>query len=355
MLVKDSITPRHIEGFLKLLGELSIGELELDSYVRFYLAHLITHKKYFLHIYASVLNEILNKINKPKEQIALVDYGAGNGLLGLFAKYCGFSNVVIIDISPEFNYSQKMLSKKINILADDILCGDVDFLKEKITVPPDAIVGTDVIEHIYDLNFFFSTLRALNEKMMLIFTTASNEKNWLKKKWLVRLQKIDEWKGWKQSEHNETIPSFRKIREIIIKDTLPSIDSTSLQVLVNNTRGLRKDDIVRECKTYAQQGLVPPSPRHPTNTCDPLTGSWTERILTYDEYKNLYDKHGFSLQIKNGFYNGYQQNLKGWVFRQLNTLIRKTGKTGHFFSPYIVLIGLPKQDETNEGLLQVDC
>jgi len=181
MCVKNCITRLQIDGFSALLNNLQIDELGLAPYVRFYLAHLITHKEYFLHIYASVLNQLLNSINKPKEQIAMVDYGAGNGLLGLFAKYCGFNNVTLIDISPEFHHSQKMLSKKINILPDSLLCGDVDLLKKEMKVPPDVIVGTDVIEHIYDLDSFLSTLRLLSEKPVIVFTTASNEKNWLKK------------------------------------------------------------------------------------------------------------------------------------------------------------------------------
>jgi len=160
----------------------------------------------------------------------------------------------------------------------------------------------------------------------------------------MRLQKIDECKGWKQSEHSEAIPSFRKIREAIIRAAIPPVEPASLEVLVTNTRGLCKADIIEACEKYVQQGLLPDLPKHPTNTCDPLTGSWTERILTYREYMNHYNKYGFALELRNRFYNEYQQNLKGWVFRRLNTLISPTRKTGNFFSPYIMLTGLPQQD-----------
>lgn len=336
----NDITHCHINKFSALLNNLPIKELRLDSYLRAYLEHLIVNNQFFLHIYASVLNQLLYKVDKPKEQITLVDYGAGNGLLGLFAKYCGFGKVILSDISPACCQSQKMLSEKISIYPDDIICGDVDSLAESLASPPDAIIGTDVIEHIYDLDLFFSTLQRLNKNLVIIFTTASNEKNWLKKKWLMRLQKKDEWKGWEKDEHNRAIPPFRKTREAIIREALQCPEPASVEMLVTGTRGLRKDDIINACKIYEQKDILPVPPGHPTNTCDPLSGSWTERLLTYTEYQKLFEKYGFSLEIENGFYNEYQKNPKGLILRCMNTLIRQAGKTGCCFSPYIILTGL---------------
>ncbi|MCO5237477.1 MAG: class I SAM-dependent methyltransferase [Chitinophagaceae bacterium] len=338
----NDIAHCYINKFSALLKNLPIKELSPNSYLEAYLEHLIVNNQFFLHIYASVLNELLHKSDKSKEQITLVDYGAGNGLLGLFAKYCGFGKVILSDISPARCQSQKMLSEKISIYPDDIICGDVDSLEEGLAASPDAIIGTDVIEHIYDLDLFFSTLQRLNKTLVIIFTTASNEKNWLKKKWLMRLQKKDEWEGWKKNEYSQAIPPFRETREAIIREALQCPELASVEALVTGTRGLRKVDIICACKIYEQKNILPVQPRHPTNTCDPITGSWTERLLAHNEYRNLYEKYGFSLDIKNGFYNEYQKNLKGFIFQCMNTLIRHAGKAGSFFSPYIMLTGLRK-------------
>ncbi len=339
----NTITHDHIKRFSALLNNLSTKELGLDPYVGAYLEHLITHNKFFLHIYASVLNQVLNKINKPKENVALVDYGAGNGVLGIFAKYCGLGNVILYDISHAYCHSQRMLSERIGIYPDKMLCGDIDSLEENLAYPPDAIIGTDVIEHIYDLDLFFSTLQKLNKNLIVVFTTASNEKNWLKKRWLMRLQKKDEWKGWKKKGYRNAVPPFREIRKDIIRNTLQRSEPATVEALVTGTRGLRKDNIIKACKIYEQKNMLPVQPKHPTNTCDPISGSWTERLLTYTEYRKLYEQYGFSLEIENGFYNEYQKNLKGLILGGVNILIRITGKAGSLFSPYIMLTGLPRQ------------
>ena len=154
------------------------------------------------------------------------------------------------------------------------------------------------------------------------------------------MQKKDAWKGWEKDEHNRAIPPFRKTREAIIREALQCPEPASVEMLVTGTRGLRKDDIINACKIYEQKDILPVPPGHPTNTCDPLSGSWTERLLTYTEYQKLFEKYGFSLEIENGFYNEYQKNPKGLILRCMNTLIRQAGKTGCCFSPYIILTGL---------------
>jgi len=41
-------------------------------------------------------------------------------------------------------------------------------------------------------------------------------------------------------------------------------------------------------KSMSRQKILPPLLQHPTNTCEPLSGSWTEHLLTIAEYqKNL--------------------------------------------------------------------
>jgi 2-polyprenyl-3-methyl-5-hydroxy-6-metoxy-1,4-benzoquinol methylase len=91
----------------------------------------------------------------------LVDYGAGNGLLGIFAKYCGFKKVYVNDISAIFIEASKQLAKVLDISIDGFIEGDCDkvleFTKENDKV--DAVVGTDVIEHVYRLYTFSVALR----------------------------------------------------------------------------------------------------------------------------------------------------------------------------------------------------
>src|SRR6185437_12284693 len=97
MITGRQINASHVEVFSRLLSKVNIDEAGLGDYQLTYLKHLFSHKNYYLRIYSQVLNEVLDKSQKQKADIFLVDYGAGNGLLGLFAKYCGFGKVVQVD------------------------------------------------------------------------------------------------------------------------------------------------------------------------------------------------------------------------------------------------------------------
>ena len=73
-----------IDPFSHLLEGIDVRALSADSYAVAYLEHLLAHKRYYLHVYAGVLNGLREYPTR------LIDYGSGNGLLGIFAKYCGF-------------------------------------------------------------------------------------------------------------------------------------------------------------------------------------------------------------------------------------------------------------------------
>lgn len=339
MIVKQLINEEQITGFSNLLSKADMLQAGHGDYQLTYLNHLLLYKNYFLRIYAQVLNEVLQKSEKTKAAIFLVDYGAGNGLLGLFAKYCGFGKVIQVDTSDGFHCSQKILSQKLNIPIAAHLLGDFETLQKYESGVPDALVATDVIEHIYDLDLFLSTLHTINSNMTIVLTTASNDKNPWKKRKLMRVQRKDEMEGYDAENGNESLLPFRQVRENIIRNQLPQLDQRELNALVTNTRGLRKDDIVKACGQYNTEKLLPSLISHPTNTCDPLSGSWTERFLSFEEYKSLFNRHGYALSIKNGFYNQYQGGLKGTVLLFLNKLIKITGRAGNMISPYIMLTG----------------
>ncbi|HXS57021.1 MAG TPA: methyltransferase domain-containing protein [Hanamia sp.] len=339
MIKGRQINASHVEAFSRLLSKVNIDEAGFGSYQLTYLKHLFSHKNYYLRIYAQVLTEVLDKSHKQKADIFLVDYGAGNGLLGLFAKYCGFGKVVQVDTSKGFHESQKILSDKLNIPIAEHLHGNFEMLKKYKHEAPDALVGTDVIEHIYDLDSFFATLHELNGNMTIIFTTASNDRNPWKKKKLMHVQLKDEYEGYDAENGNDSLLPFRQVRENIIKNKLPQLSETEIHLLVKNTRGLRQDDIIKACGQYITTNEMPSLIAHPTNTCDPLSGSWTERFLSYAEYKSLFNRHGYALSIKNGFYNHYQGGIKGTILFFLNIAGKIPGRAGNMISPYIMLSG----------------
>jgi hypothetical protein len=155
---------------------------------------------------------------------------------------------------------------------------------------------------------------------------------------MMNIQHQDEWFGWHKNGELPII-SFREVRKNIILQILPDIQAQALNDLVSYTRGLKEKDIVNACLIYKKNLSLPTILKHPTNTCDPVTGSWTEKIISFEEYRRLYNNYGYELTIKNGHYNIDQFFPKSMLLKLINNFIRILGKAGTTLSPYIVLIG----------------
>ena len=331
---------KNTKAFGELLSTLNIDTVSPEIYCKKYLSYLLEHKQYFLEIYADVLQKLVKHSLKNKEEISLIDFGAGNGLLGIFAKYCGFKKVYINDIDKAFVDSAKALAIQLNIDIDGFIYGDTTALTNYFkNEKPDGIVGTDVIEHIYDLDVFFTTLKKLNPLIVSIFTTASNPNNFFKIRRLKKLQWKDEYFGGKPEESElfgaTAHKAYLKIREDIIRDhfTLPEETIKSFAIA---TRGLIQQDIIKVTSKSLIRGDLPQPLAHPTNTCNPLTGSWTERILTINEYTKIYKNAGFKLCLYEGFYDEHKSNAKWLINSFLNVGIKILGKN---LAPYIILTG----------------
>jgi 2-polyprenyl-3-methyl-5-hydroxy-6-metoxy-1,4-benzoquinol methylase len=149
----------YIITFEERLELVVADDISAEIYIKKYLAHLLVHKTYYVAIYADVLHKLIHHSSKNKSDILLIDFGAGNGLLGIFAKFCGFKKVFLNDIDAKFIRASEKLSAQLDIKIDGYIKGDISatqaYFKNEV---PDAIIGTDVIEHIYNLGIFFTSL-----------------------------------------------------------------------------------------------------------------------------------------------------------------------------------------------------
>ena len=68
----------YISAFEKELECVIIDSISPEPYCKKYLSHLLLHKRYYLAIYADVLQKIVAHSCKNKSAITLVDYGSGN-------------------------------------------------------------------------------------------------------------------------------------------------------------------------------------------------------------------------------------------------------------------------------------
>ena len=335
---------QHIASFSKLLSNVQVHTISTDAYAQQYLKDLLLHKTHYLHLYAMVLDKAFaDNINQPLTS-SLLDFGCGNGLLALFAKYCGVQQVFASDVSASFLLAAQQLSKQLNIDLDGWIVGDENtvakyFANKKI----DIVVGTDVIEHVYNLSSLFTVLQNLNTNLVTVFTTASIAENPFKSASLKALQKKDELveSNAFHTTYNEEFAgmSFLAIRKKLIETYLPSLPQNIISELAICTRGLQKLDIEKAVDNYVKTNQLPISMQHATNTCDPITGSFTERLLTIKEYQQLYLQHNFKLAIYYGFYNQFEAGIKSKVAQFFNFAIKLLRNQAKLISPFMVLVG----------------
>ncbi len=330
---------QYIPTFIQLLARANGNATASSSYTYSYLQELLQHKNHYLHLYAAALDKAFATSNKTKEETILLDFGCGNGLLGLFAKYCGVKEVHAADVNPEFVLAAQQLSKQLNIALDGWLIGSENMLPQHFAAKKlDVVIGTDVIEHVYSLDNLFGTLKQLNPSMVTVFTTASVVENPMQNKKLQKLQWQDEHKSSNALHSNSPYAGlpFREIRAKLIATKFPELEDDIVKQLATATRALNEQDIYKVVEQFKVNNTLPQTIMHPTNTCDPTSGSFTERLLTIEEYQTLYAKYGFAVAVHNGFYNQYDGNIKSHFSKMVNKLV---GIVGIRAAPFIFLVG----------------
>ncbi len=343
------------KSFFSLACGYSGKSVGLVGYHASYLDHLILHLQYYLKIYCDALESSAQLTNKNVEELTFLDYGCGNGMLGIFAKHCGYKKVICCDLDAGSIEAAQRLSKAMQIQIDHFVQGDVESAEAFCSnnhLKPDLVIGTDVIEHIYDLDHFFSVMKKMNSGQVNIFTTASNPGNPFKVRQLRRLQYRDEITGGyrthinMQEDCNIIEEPYLLLRKNIIKDFAPALIESEIEKLAHYTRGKNKADIEKSISEYQVSGTLPIINEHDANTCDPLTGSWTERILPLEVYKKVYADAGFKLKIRNGFYNDLTTSVpKRWILSGLNAFISFGGKPAGIIAPFIILSGAPLEKD----------
>ncbi len=348
--MKNQFTP-YIDGFSTLLDNYVIP-VDNTHYANTYMQHLLLHKNYYLKIYSFVLDKLCQQLTKPLSESTLVDFGCGNGLLALFAKFCGFKTVIALDTNELFIATGKALEKSIKIEINHWICGDeLQLLAQKDKWTIDAIVATDVVEHIYSIEKVLSIFIQINPDIVIGFTTASVYENYFKRKQLQRLMYKDEYldsNAYESQETNNGLP-FVAVRKRIILNHFPNLSPSEIDVLATQTRGLYEADIVKEITFhYPKTKKINYQPPDRLNTCNPITGSFTERLLSMKKYKEIFAAANMQLKFFNGFYNTNGSGIKKLLCIILNKLIQFCGKKGVHISPFILMISNKTVDSSSE-------
>jgi hypothetical protein len=328
------------------LENLDLNTLTISHYNKRYLGDYIKSGSLRAHLqrFTYILAWSVTDAPIPLDKFVFIDYGGGCGLLSLLAKELDIGTVIYNDIYDVSCKDAKVIGETINSTADYYIQGDIDDLLAFVngkSMPSIAISSHDVIEHIYDVEYFFARLSEVkSDSLRIVMSSGANEANPRLRRALMRAQiKAENQDREKDLGHKErdSLKAFVSIRRDIIAQHAPHLSEKELTRLARATRGLVRQDILKLVDTYLEKGKEIPVPDHPTNTCDPLTGNWAERLMdTRYLEKNLCDK-GFNVDIFSGYYGSSSNVIKRLAGLALNIIISNLKEKGLILAPFYTI------------------
>jgi 2-polyprenyl-3-methyl-5-hydroxy-6-metoxy-1,4-benzoquinol methylase len=332
------------------LKKLDIQSLPISDYNKNYLKDYQKRLYYGIETGLFILAHALFKSSKSMAEITIIDHGGGTGLLSMLARKCGFATVIYNDIYEPSCKDAAVIAASMKASANHYVHGDIQqlstFLKNQ-QITAHLIISRNVFEHIYDASSFLKTCALLpGDDLVLFFATTSNPHNPAVKLYTQKLQHQAEWKGFSSrwGKASDNIRALREVRKEIILSTGLSFSNKETEQLISLTRGLLKEEIVAGVQQYKTKGILPSPYDAASNTCDPYTGNWTERLTSVSTIEKWFQSAGFEYETINGFYDThYQKGWKNLICRSLNSFIQPKGAAGLFFCPFIGLSGKKQQ------------
>ena len=303
----------------------TVREPDFSAYFVRYLRGLLPAVDLMIERYAGILAGALSAHPDP-DACTFVDFGGGNGLLSLLARAAGVGRVVYGDIDENTCRDAHALGRLLALEADAYLSGDVAALRAELEGGPPgpvAVGSYDVIEHVYDLAAGLAELaRIPASRLSLMHASSANAANPF-----VRL-KLE--RHHRRVEHQERTPqwgdkgrdsnrAYADLRRDMIRSALPGLEGARLEQAVDATRGSAGGDVAAVARRFVESGQRPAPDRFASNTCDPRTGNWAERLMDHDDLRRWALSCGFArVDILPGRYGRYPGRLKSVVGGVLN-------------------------------------
>ncbi len=332
------------------LHNLRLDALEISDYNKRYFGdQLVSDDILRGHLtkYGYILEWALSGIEKSIENLVLIDYGGGHGMLSLLAKETGIGTVIHNDIYPVSCQDANKIGSALGLQADYYVPGDIDAILDycKIHgVSCDVVANYDVIEHIYDIDDFLGKLHRLSDGAMSIFlASAANDINPRIRRILQRQHNKFEFQDRPVKYGRKPIDTTRAILDVrkdIIKSHSSSLSHHEIDNLAAVTRGMIKADIEAAVDQYLRTKIYPSKIKHPTNTCDPITGSWIEHLMDPWELASQLSRTGYSVQVKCGYYDYAGSFFTRSLKSVMNAAISSTGSFGLRLAPYYALFAI---------------
>ena len=322
-----------------LLQNFEAGSLNIEAGLKDYFINHHLGKRLFFSIQnsAHIIYQSVKKTGKAIEEINIVDYGAGLGTLYMLAGMLNFKRVVYNDYMPEWKDTAESICKALHVQIERYVTGDIDAVLNYASAEGftfDIIASRNVIEHIYDLPFYYAYVHQHNPGAIIFSTTSANYHNpamWLKHYLL-----------HKKIEKEQYLP-YRKTE---LQKEWPTITSTQLNELSALTRGKALGDFKAAIEAYKNNQPIAPVPYLRTNTCLPDTGLWCEHLLTKAEYETIFSEAGYKISYSAGYWDThYTSALMNLLAKFLNRVIILSGTKGYLFSPFVNVVAYESSNQ----------
>ncbi|MCD4651408.1 MAG: class I SAM-dependent methyltransferase [Candidatus Cloacimonetes bacterium] len=280
--------------------DLNLQELDVKDYFRAYLKSYQDDFEAIIHRYVDILTQSTRLFRNPK--FAFLDYGGGTGILCLLAKLCGIEKVCYLDISEEATQGAQALATALNIPIDEFYISTYEKISDRIAARFDVIANYDVLEHLSSPQEAFSEIgKLLKNNGSIYMASGANTYHPVINILMRREHKMLETRGMGHSQGVQAKKSWVSVREKIIKEKFPYLESREIEKLAILTRGLIRADIIKAVQVYQDNGIFP-KPKDSTNTCDPKSGLWNENLIPYFAFAKHLRKRFPEVNVSAGYY-----------------------------------------------------
>ncbi len=326
------------------ISSVHLAEAGISAYNQRYIGQYIADVTTSVQTFSFLLSKALSGRDSVPDPFVFVDFGGGSGIVSFLAKALGIEKVIYVDIYDVSCRDAAFLGERLGLKPDVILCGGMHELMQYLDhsqTRVNAFCSFDAIEHIYDIREFFRHVGQVpGNDLRMLLTSGANIRNPRIRRRLMKAQKAAEYKDrateWGQKER-DTVRSFLDIRREMICSAAPELSGKETERLARLTRGLNRDDIEACVREYIEKGDIVYRPAHPTNTCDPYTGNWSERLMDQSMLKRWLREEGFQVKVQSGYYG---ESGRGWMLAAktlANRLISLSGSWGIFLAPFYIL------------------
>ncbi|MFK8104132.1 MAG: methyltransferase domain-containing protein [Saprospiraceae bacterium] len=329
------------------LNRLNLEALAISPYIRKYAKHHLTNLEHSLQMYTYLLYLALDQHPIDREKMVVVDYGGGTGILSFLAAELGFAKVIYNDIYEVCCHDAQVLAEalgyEITFVKGEVT--DVIHYCETESLACQVVLSSEVIEHVYEIENLLKALPRLgkNTALRIVLETAANSLNPVINRRLKKAQQtVDQLdrEMYPGKKEQDSLQAYATIRKQLLKAfTTNQLSEQEVEQLSKLTRGKIKKDIEAAAKSYLTTGILPQPIDHPTNTCDPLTGNWCEKLMNPYQLNEILARQGCTTKVLQGFYGSSPQSGKKNKIKALfNWIIGRLGTPGVRLAPYYVLL-----------------